>query len=270
MMYTDPNGQWFGIDDLIVAGFSFIVGYVSHGLSTGDWGGDALAAGGISDGAAWLTYNTAGMASGLLADAGLGQGMANLIGNGIGSSIGSFAGNIGGQAYFTGSIDWGQAGKSALYGFGHGVGSTASDLAIGGMRFPVHHTVKHIARSTLGEVAGSALTGDWGNMTFGLNPGLFLPVVSDVASYASRGAVSRMANRKVDGMMDKARSKGVGLTGDLDIDAQLDYGYVDDSPITIKDGVWDHSFIGKDDVTLYAKMTAKGQISLEGLNIGKL
>ena len=34
LIYSDFNGEWFGIDDLIVAGVSFVIGYVSHGITT--------------------------------------------------------------------------------------------------------------------------------------------------------------------------------------------------------------------------------------------
>lgn len=39
LIYNDINGEWFGIDDLIIAGTSFVFGYVSHGIMTGNWGG---------------------------------------------------------------------------------------------------------------------------------------------------------------------------------------------------------------------------------------
>jgi RHS repeat-associated protein len=39
---TDPNGQWFGWDDLIVSAVGFAVGYVGYGLETHHWGGKAL------------------------------------------------------------------------------------------------------------------------------------------------------------------------------------------------------------------------------------
>ncbi|GHS87345.1 hypothetical protein FACS1894201_08590 [Bacteroidia bacterium] len=69
LKYTDPNGEWWGIDDLVVVGAGFIIGYVGHGLSTGDWGGKALLAGGIGAGMAWLGYNTAGLATGKITTA---------------------------------------------------------------------------------------------------------------------------------------------------------------------------------------------------------
>lgn len=57
IIFYDEDGRWFGPDDLFVSGVSFIAGYVSHGLSTGDWGRDAFASGGIAAASAWLAYN---------------------------------------------------------------------------------------------------------------------------------------------------------------------------------------------------------------------
>jgi RHS repeat-associated protein len=61
--YTDPSGEWFGIDDLIVAGAGFVVGYVSHGLSSGNWGWSAVASGGMGAVSSWLGFNTMGASS---------------------------------------------------------------------------------------------------------------------------------------------------------------------------------------------------------------
>jgi len=36
-VYTDPSGELYLIDDLIVGGVGFAVGYVSYGISHGDW-----------------------------------------------------------------------------------------------------------------------------------------------------------------------------------------------------------------------------------------
>lgn len=58
--YTDPSGEWFGLDDLIVAGASFIIGYVSSGLTTGEWGWKSVQAGLISAAMGWIGYNTMG------------------------------------------------------------------------------------------------------------------------------------------------------------------------------------------------------------------
>ncbi|MCL2651433.1 MAG: polymorphic toxin type 23 domain-containing protein [Candidatus Azobacteroides sp.] len=63
LKYVDPDGEWFGIDDLIVAGAGFITGYLSHGFSTGNWGWKAIASGGIGAASAWLGFNTMGASS---------------------------------------------------------------------------------------------------------------------------------------------------------------------------------------------------------------
>ena len=61
--FTDPDGQWFGIDDLFAAGIGFAVGYVSTGLTTGDWGKKALISGAQSALFGWLAYNTGGLSA---------------------------------------------------------------------------------------------------------------------------------------------------------------------------------------------------------------
>jgi hypothetical protein len=60
LIYTDPNGEWFGIDDLIAAVAGFVYNYLDHGISTGNWGWDAVKTGLIGAGASWLSYNTLG------------------------------------------------------------------------------------------------------------------------------------------------------------------------------------------------------------------
>jgi hypothetical protein len=57
---VDKDGRWFGWDDLVAAGVSFVVGYVSHGITTGDWGSNAVKAGSISAIADWVAWNTGG------------------------------------------------------------------------------------------------------------------------------------------------------------------------------------------------------------------
>jgi RHS repeat-associated protein len=60
LIYTDPSGEWFGLDDLLVAGVSWVYGYVSYGFTTGNWGWKAAGNGLITAGTAWLGYNTMG------------------------------------------------------------------------------------------------------------------------------------------------------------------------------------------------------------------
>jgi hypothetical protein len=64
LKYTDVTGEWFGLDDLIVAAASFVIGYVGSGLSTGNWGWSSVKAGLISAVTGWIAYNTLGFVCG--------------------------------------------------------------------------------------------------------------------------------------------------------------------------------------------------------------
>jgi hypothetical protein len=59
----DPDGRWFLWDDLAAAGIGFAAGYLSHGITSGEWGKSALLAGGIGALTGWLAYNTAGLSA---------------------------------------------------------------------------------------------------------------------------------------------------------------------------------------------------------------
>lgn len=64
LMFTDTTGEWFGIDDLIIGTVGFVAGYVSSGLSTGNWGWSSVKNGLAGAGMAWLGYNTGGLSTG--------------------------------------------------------------------------------------------------------------------------------------------------------------------------------------------------------------
>ncbi|MBO4661051.1 MAG: hypothetical protein J5610_06300 [Prevotella sp.] len=66
LKYTDPDGEWWGIDDLLIAGVGFVAGYVSAGLSTGHWGMSSVKPGLMTAAMGWLQYNTAGLSSGAI------------------------------------------------------------------------------------------------------------------------------------------------------------------------------------------------------------
>jgi RHS repeat-associated protein len=93
LLYTDPTGEWFGIDDAISAGVGFIVGYVTYGASTGNWGGKAVAAGGMGATVAWLGWNT--MGAGLAALPAGGAGSATSFSAGMTAVFGSASGSYG-------------------------------------------------------------------------------------------------------------------------------------------------------------------------------
>jgi len=79
---TDPSGEWFGIDDLIAAAAGFVFGYVGYGISTGNWGWKAFAAGGMGAAMAWVGYNTAGLSTAAWSP---GQGVTSATWNYVGS-----------------------------------------------------------------------------------------------------------------------------------------------------------------------------------------
>lgn len=63
---VDPDGLWFGIDDLIVAAVGFVVGVAAYLINAAVSGsdvkiGEMLMAGIAGAGIAWLTYNTLGL-----------------------------------------------------------------------------------------------------------------------------------------------------------------------------------------------------------------
>jgi RHS repeat-associated protein len=78
LIYSDPVGELFGIDDLLLAGAGFVFNYVGYGISTGNWGGKAIASGGMGAVSAWLGYNTFGLST-------AGQGITSSTWNYVGS-----------------------------------------------------------------------------------------------------------------------------------------------------------------------------------------
>jgi len=92
LRYTDENGYWFGWDDLVDAIVGAVVGYVSYGLSTGNWGWKALAAAGIGAGIAWLGWNTMGAGTAALAK---GAGTATSFTAGVSAVFSSASGYYG-------------------------------------------------------------------------------------------------------------------------------------------------------------------------------
>ena len=76
LKYTDPDGQWFGIDDLLIAGVGFAAGYLSNALTSGNWGWDSVKAGACTAVSSWLGFNTAGLATGTITTTTLQNGMS--------------------------------------------------------------------------------------------------------------------------------------------------------------------------------------------------
>lgn len=66
LMHTDVTGEWIGIDDFLIGAVGFVAGYVSSGLSTGNWGWSSVKSGLMAAGAAWVGFNSSGMAAGTI------------------------------------------------------------------------------------------------------------------------------------------------------------------------------------------------------------
>ena len=66
LRYNDQSGEWFGLDDLLISAVGFVSGYLSNAISTGNWGWASVRSGLMSAGTAWLGYNTAGLATGVI------------------------------------------------------------------------------------------------------------------------------------------------------------------------------------------------------------
>ena len=93
LKYTDENGYWFGIDDAIAAGLGFAVGYVSYGLTTGNWKGKAVVAGLEGAAIGWLGWNTFGAGASMASSPTFSSGMTAVFGSsgvGYGTQFAAF------------------------------------------------------------------------------------------------------------------------------------------------------------------------------------
>jgi len=114
VIYVDPDGEWFLIDDAIAAGVGFVVGYVGYGLTTGEWDGRALVYGAIGADAAWITWNTGGaaLAAGAKAEVGLSGSMTLGQTVGLGVQSGTAGGVFTGATTYIEQAAWGNSGYS--------------------------------------------------------------------------------------------------------------------------------------------------------------
>lgn len=63
LKYTDPSGESFLWDDVIVGTIGFATGYLTNSISSGNWGMKSVMAGLSSAGMSVLAYNTSGMSA---------------------------------------------------------------------------------------------------------------------------------------------------------------------------------------------------------------
>ncbi len=161
IIYVDKDGRWFGLDDLFVTATSFIIGYVSHGLATDNWGEDALLSGGIAAGASWLAYNTGGLAASFLYDKGT-AGYQQIIASAVGNAFGGSFSNAANQLRYEGNININGVLNAGLSGFGGGLlGGVAQtyttaftdNLPFGG------YTVSHLIRQSAYQIGANVFSG---------------------------------------------------------------------------------------------------------------
>ena len=179
---TDPTGEFAGLDDLVVGGLAFAGGYLSHGITQGDWGWSAVRTGAVSAVGALAAYNTGGLASGLVLSAGGGTGTAAITGSAIGGAAGGFASSVAGQGLSGQPIDFAAAGRSAAAGFGAGLAAGAVGYGVGMLgRYPMYHSVRHVAQSTAGQIGANVFSGRnaFSGLDYGLNPYLAFPLMGD-------------------------------------------------------------------------------------------
>lgn len=134
LTFRDPTGLWFGIDDLIAAAVGFVVGFIAgtiYGLATGQgWNSllVGLEAGLCGAAGAWLAWNTAGLALGVLGVSSSGTaGTAIMVGAAI---AGGFNGVVSGmtQIYdWTSPVGWLSFVSDSSWGL---LGTTLGDLVI--------------------------------------------------------------------------------------------------------------------------------------------
>jgi RHS repeat-associated protein len=90
----DEDGRWFLIDDLIASAIGFTISYVSTGLTTDNWGKEAIVNGLVGAGAAWVGWNTGG------ATLAMGKNLSFGATVGYGTTSGAFSGlTYGGLKY---------------------------------------------------------------------------------------------------------------------------------------------------------------------------
>ncbi|HOJ08630.1 MAG: RHS repeat-associated core domain-containing protein [Ignavibacteriota bacterium] len=162
IIFVDKDGRWFIIDDLFVAVTSFVYGYFSHAISTGEWGGQALTSGAISAGVSWLAYNTGGAVAGLFFDATTSSAGYSIVSSAVGSAVGGFTGSTINQLRYEGSVDWNQSLRSGIAGLGGGLIGGASEFYSSSLidKFPFEHTMSHFIRSSGYQIGSNLILGN--------------------------------------------------------------------------------------------------------------
>ena len=198
MIYVDKDGRWFLIDDLIISIVSFTVGYVSSGLTTGDWGWKSVEKGLITAGAAWLGYNTEGMsATAIWGETNIGIGYT-LTAAGIGEGVGGASNTI--LSHYSDnrwrfnsykSLNWTQVKRSVFAGMMGGLAGGAVGFYSGA---PISAGI--VGGRVSGGISGS-YEGDWmggamlGMVSGGVSSGLTVAAYNIYGNYLYKNIPSQ-------------------------------------------------------------------------------
>lgn len=138
MLYADPTGHWFGLDDLVAT----VVGAIVGGVSAAIQGGDIWQGMGVGAAAGWVGYNTFGAAAGEISHWGLAGGVGPptagmaTAGQFGGSIVGGAAGGATAGGMNAG-INGGNVGESMMLGAGYGA---ATGAALGALKLGWEYT----------------------------------------------------------------------------------------------------------------------------------
>ena len=128
LLFIDPSGHWFGIDDLVSAAVGAVVGGVSAAIN----GDNILEGAAIGAAAAWVGWNTGGLAYAAIG----GQGGMAILAGGI---VGGAGGGATGSGLYA-AANGGNIGEGILQGAGYGaiVGGISGGLvAMGVPNIPI-------------------------------------------------------------------------------------------------------------------------------------
>ena len=132
LKYLDPDGEWFGIDDLLVAGVSFVIGYTSNCIKTGDWGWKSIGNGATTAFSAWLGYNTCGIPTGNGITSSTWNQLANIGINSISNTfLPTISIPINNNINIGFSLGFGYGDQGLSLGISHGITYSSGDFSIG-------------------------------------------------------------------------------------------------------------------------------------------
>jgi hypothetical protein len=201
-MYVDEDGEFFW---LIAGAIGFVVNYVTHGISTGNWGMDAVKSGLIGGASAMIGAGIGWAASSIASSIGIGSSITGIIGSTIGGAASGFS-----SAAMTGN----NVGQGALFGAIGGLVGGTTNLLIKNMGF--------WARGGISTLSGGLVGGGFSV----LNGGDFWTGFRNGAIGAAAGFIGNEITKYVQqrNAEEKYMKKTLGLT-DEDVRMLKKYGW---------------------------------------------